>query len=80
MDVLSSSYGIIMDRAINEPGQGKNVVYGLSTTEKRYLKGKIEPIGKLGSNNNTEIGIILSASKDISIKFPDQCLHIINNN
>ena len=38
--VLSTSYGIIMDRAINTPGHGKNVVDGLNATEKRYLKGK----------------------------------------
>ena len=27
---LSSSYGIIMDRAFNAPGQGNNVVDGLN--------------------------------------------------
>ena len=34
MTVLSSSYDIIMDRAINVPGHGNNVVDGLNTTEK----------------------------------------------
>ena len=34
MAVLSSSYGIILDRAINSPGHGNNVVDGLNTTEK----------------------------------------------
>ena len=38
--VLSSSYGIIIDRAINAPGHGKNVVDGLNATENIYLKGK----------------------------------------
>ena len=33
MTVLSSSYGIIMDRAINAPGHEKNVVDGLNATE-----------------------------------------------
>ena len=32
MTVLSSSYGVIMDRAINAPVHGKNVVDGLNTT------------------------------------------------
>ena len=36
--VISSSYGIIMDCAINVPGHGNNVVGGLNTTNKCYLK------------------------------------------
>ena len=36
-------------------------------------------MGKLSSNDTTNIGMLPSASKDLSIKFPDQCLHIINN-
>ena len=39
----------------------------------------MEIIGKLGSNYNTNIGMIPSASKGVSIKFSDQCLHIYNN-
>ena len=46
MTVLSSLYSIIMDRAINAPGYGKNVVDRLNATEKCYLKGEIEPIGE----------------------------------
>ena len=38
--VLSSSYGIIMDRAINPPGHGKNIVDRLNATYTRYLKEK----------------------------------------
>ena len=32
-------------------------------------------IGWLGSNNTTKIGMLPSASKYVSIKFADQCLH-----
>ena len=46
---------------------------------KRYLKEKMELIGKLGMNNTTNIGMINSDSKDVSLKFSDQCLHILNN-
>ena len=77
MTVLSSSYGIIMNRAINAPGNGKNAVGGLNATEKFYLKGGIEIIGKLASNDTTNIGMLPSAPKDVSIKFSDKCLHII---
>ena len=47
MTMLSSSYGIIMDRAINAPGHIKNVVDRLNTTEKSYLKGEMKLMGKL---------------------------------
>ena len=36
----------------------------------------MELIGKLESNNTSKIGMIPSASKEVSIKFEDQCIHI----
>ena len=77
--VLSSSYDIITDCAINEPGHRNNVVDGLNAIEKRYLKEKMELIGKLASNETSKIGMLPSDSKDVSIKFTDQRIHIINN-
>ena len=59
--VLSSSYGIIMDREIHAPGHGKDIVDGLNTTEKCYLKGKMELIGKLESNNTSNVRMLPSA-------------------
>ena len=79
MAVLSYSYGIIMDIAINAPGHGKNVVDGINATYKCYLKEQIEPIGKLSSNDTSNILILPSASKDASIKLSYQCIHILNN-
>ena len=79
MTVLSSSYSIIMDLAMNAPCHGNNFIYGLNTTGKRYLKGEMEHMGKLVSNDTTNIGILFSASKYVSVKFADQCLHILNN-
>ena len=38
MTMLSYSYGIIMNRAINSPGHEDNVVDGLNATDKCYLK------------------------------------------
>ena len=40
----------------------------------------MELIGKLGSNSTSKIGMLPSASKDISIKSEDQFIHIFNNN
>ena len=68
MTVFSSSYGIIMDHAMNVPGHGNNVVYGLNAEDKRYLKGEMEIMDKLASNDTTNFGMLPSASKDVSIK------------
>ena len=38
MTVLSSSYGTITDFEINAPGYLKNVVDGINTMDKRYVK------------------------------------------
>ena len=79
MTALSSSYGIIIDFEINTPGHRKNAIDGDNTTVKFYLKGEIELIGKLGGNDTSNIGTIPSASKYVSIKFSDRCVHIFNN-
>ena len=79
MTVLSSSYGIIMYHAINASSHGKNVVDGINATDKHYLKGEMELIGKLAGNDNTNIGILTSDSKYVSIKFSYECLHILNH-
>ena len=79
MTLLSSSYGIIMDRVINSPDHGENVFDGLNATEKHYLKEQMKLIGKLASNDTSKIGMLPSASKDISVQFADQCIHILNN-
>ena len=38
--VLSSSYGIIMDHAINSPVNGNNFVVGLNATDMLHLRNK----------------------------------------
>ena len=68
-----------MDHTINAPGHGNNVIDGINTEDKRYLKGKMEIIGKLGSNYTTKIVMLHISPKDVSIEFVDQCLHILNN-
>ena len=60
-----------MDYVINTPGHGKNVVDGLDETDKHYLKGEMELIGKLARKNTTNIGMLPGASKDVSVKFAD---------
>ena len=79
MTMLSSSYDIITDCAINAPGHIKNVVDVINTTEKHYLKEQMKLIGKLASNKKSNIGILPSSSKDVSIKFAYQYIHILNN-
>ena len=52
---------------------------GFNTTDKRCLKEQKELLGKIAINSISNIGIIPSASKDASIKFVEQFLHMINN-
>ena len=60
MTVLSCSYSIIMDHEINATCHGKNVVGRINAMEKHYLKEKMELIGKLESNDTSNIGMITS--------------------
>ena len=39
----------------------------------------MERIGKSGINDTTNIGMLTSTSKDVSIKSSYQCLHIFKN-
>ena len=39
----------------------------------------MKPTYKLSSNGKSKIGTLPSASKDVSVKFIDQCIHILNN-
>ena len=68
-----------MHRAINAPSLGNNVVDGINATNKRQLKEQMELIGELESNKSSKIEIISSASKGVSIRFADQCMHTLNN-
>ena len=67
MTVLSSLYGIMVDRAINRPVHGNNVVDGLNATKKRYFKEQMKIIGRLEVNNTSNIGMLTSASNYVSI-------------
>ena len=79
MTVLLSSYVIIRYPIINAIGHVRIVVDGLNATEKCYFTGEMELIRKLVSNNTTHIEILPSVSKDASVKFVDQFIHILNN-
>ena len=61
---------------INATGHGNNVVDRLNVTDTRYWKGEMELIGKLETNDTSNIGITPSVSEDVSIKISDQCIHI----
>ena len=37
MSYLSKSYQIVLDRAVDTPGHGKDVGYGFNAFQKRYL-------------------------------------------
>ena len=79
MNVLSSLYGIIMDSAIYAPIHGNNVVYGINATDKIHLNWHTDIFGKIASNQTQNIGMLASASKDVSNILSYKCLHIHNN-
>ena len=62
----------MMDCKIHTPGHVNNVSGGINATDKRYLKGGFELLGKLSSKDISNIVILPSASKDVSIKFSEK--------
>ena len=54
--------------AITAPGNGMNVVDGIHSTDKHYLKKQIELLGNLASKDTSNIRIFPSASKYVTIK------------
>ena len=68
-----------MDHTIDATDHGNNVVDGLNATDKRDQKQQMELIGKLSNNDTSNIVIIPSAQKYVSIKYAYQCIHILNN-
>ena len=49
MSVMSKCYSIIIDRGINAPGHGKEVVDGLNDVDKRYIYQFIPKVQLPGS-------------------------------
>ena len=64
--MLSYSYDLIINLSINASGHRNNVVNRLNATGKRYFKKQTELIGKLASNDTSNIVMI-------------QYIHILNN-
>ena len=52
----------------------------IMTMDKHYLNEQMEILGKSASNDTPNIGMITSASRDVSINLSEQCLQIITNN
>ena len=69
-----------MDRAINSLGHENNIVDWINDTDKLYLKIQMELLGKLASNDTSNIGMFLIASNDLSIKYTEQCFSILTKN
>ena len=68
-----------MDCAINSPGHVNIVLGRLNETDKRILKEQMELLGKLASNDTSDIQILLIASKYVSFELVDQSLHVLNH-
>ena len=53
----------------------KKIVDVINATVKRYLNGRMEIIGKLGNNDTSNIGMLPSASREVSIVFRSMSTH-----
>ena len=67
-----------MDLA-NAPDHVNTAVDGSNAMYKRHLKEQMELIGKWENNSTSNIGMLPSASKYVSIKISDKFINIINN-
>ena len=79
MTLLSYLSGITMYSTINASGHNNKFFYSMNTTYKWYWSEKIDIIGKLTSKDTQNIEILTIASKNVSINFVEQCLHILTN-
>ena len=58
MSVMSQTYSIIIDRGISAPGHGKEVVYVINATDKRYiyqLMSKVQLPGSVRFDSQTKM-------------------------
>jgi hypothetical protein len=77
LSVLSSQYGISIDRAIGAPGHGKDIVDGLNATDKRFLRGRMCLIGSPEANDGAKRmaahSMVEGASKSLALECARLC-------
>ena len=62
MIIVLLTFNMIIDRAIGGPGHGKDVVDGLNSTDKRYLREKMNSFSKIHTTACEGLGVLQSVS------------------
>ena len=71
--VLVLQYGIVIDRAIGDPGHGKDIVDGLNATDKHFLQGKMCIIGSPEANDGKKRMAAHSMFNRVANSFSNKC-------
>ena len=75
--VLSSQFGVTVDRMIGAPGHGKDVVDALNATTKKYIKQKMRMVSNPGSDECCDRKMkVHSVSETESTSFAMECLRL----
>jgi hypothetical protein len=79
LSVLSSQFGVTVDRMIGAPGHGKDVVDALNATTKKYIKQKMRMISNPGNDESLDRkmkGYSLSEREAETTSFARECLRL----
>jgi hypothetical protein len=77
LSVLSSQFGVTVDRMIGAPGHGKDVVDALNATTKKYIKQKMRMVNNPGSDESCDQKMkVHSVSETESTSFAMECLRL----
>jgi hypothetical protein len=77
LSVLSSQFGVTVDRMIGAPGHGKDVVDALNATTKKYIKQKMRMVSNPGSDECCDRKMkVHSVSATESTSFAMECVRL----
>jgi hypothetical protein len=77
LSVLSSQFGVTVDRMIGAPGHGKDVVDALNATTKKYIKQKMRMVSNPGSDECCDRKMkVHSVSETEATSFAMECLRL----
>ena len=76
---LSKSYQIVLDRSVNTPGHGKDVVDGFNNVQKQYLATCLitRSMPELDKIDSKRIHIYAMAEKG-EVSFAEECKHLLD--
>ena len=72
MSILSQSYNIIIDRGIGAPGHGREVIYGLKATEKRFIFHLMATVQLPGSKRFDTQMVVHTVTKNTDVSLEQE--------